>query len=451
MRPKVITHSILLGERGVTLVAGRVMEMGFVWYPTGSVESGIDGHVELRDAETGQVFNAVFGLQSKAVGRAFANETPTSFDYYCDERDLAYWLMGNLPVVLVVSRPSTDEAYWVSIKDYFADPTRRAARKVHFDKRADRFDLACRDALFRLAAPRNAGMYLAPPRIRERLLSNLLPVAVLPARLYVADTQHRDGQQLWRAARSAGADIGGEWILRNKWILSFRNLRRPEWAGLCDQGTVEDFAVAEWSATDDAAARRDFVDLLRRTLREMVRADLGYHEQRELFYFRATADLTSRKVAYRGLTRPTERTVFEAYPGEQGTIKYYRHSAFHDRFRRFDGRWYLEITPTYHFTSDGYRMRQGHFRFLKGIKAIEGHEAVRGQVIMWAAFLTPRPDMFTPELYPFLGFGELASFEADRGVDETLWGTEKERSHPQEQEPADAASDGAGQQRLAGL
>jgi len=37
-------------------------------------------------------------------------------------------------VILIVSRKKTDEAYWVSVKDYFADPKRRAAhcRRTRF-------------------------------------------------------------------------------------------------------------------------------------------------------------------------------------------------------------------------------------------------------------------------------------------------------------------------------
>jgi len=184
MAPKRIAHATLLGERGIALIARIVMEMGCVWYPTGSVEAGIDGHIEFRDAATGTVYNVVIGVQSKATdGAAFANETAHGFDYYCDERDLAYWLMGNLPVVLIVSRPSTNDAYWVAIKDYFRDPVRRASKKVHFEKGSTRFDVQARDALFGVAAPRDAGIYLSPPRTAERLISNLLPVTFIAPRL----------------------------------------------------------------------------------------------------------------------------------------------------------------------------------------------------------------------------------------------------------------------------
>ncbi len=133
MRGKVIAQTTITGQQGVNLVERVVMEMGFVWYPTGSVEAGIDGFIELRDKTSEQVMNTLIAVQSKAVSGEFQNETPSGLDFYCTERDLDYWMKGNVPVVLVVSRPKTNEAYWVSVKDYFRDSERRASRKVHFD------------------------------------------------------------------------------------------------------------------------------------------------------------------------------------------------------------------------------------------------------------------------------------------------------------------------------
>lgn len=403
------------------------MQMGYVWYPTGSVEAGIDGHIELRDSATERVFNLVVGVQVKAVDELFSNETDTGLDYYCDERDLDYWLGGNLPVILVVCRPSTFEAYWISVKDYFGDPARRASKKAHFDKVRNRFNAQCRNELFHLAKPRDSGLYLSPPHVPERLISCLLPVTFIPPRLYVAETDCRYTGEVWREAKLGPADISGEWILRNRRIISFCDLGRREWARICDQGTVEDFATEEWSETEDPDRRRDFVDLLRRALREMVRDDLCYDETLELFHFRPMPDLSPRELSYPGLAMTTDRTVFKAYRAEDGTVKYYRHAAFHDQFHRFDGQWYLEITPTYHFTSDGFRLRSNYERFLRRIKEIEGHDAVRGQILMWAGFLTPRADLFHSEPYPFLGFGDLLTLDADRGIDDEQWDAGRER------------------------
>lgn len=417
--PKKITKRTLVGEQGVYLVGQIVMQMGYAWYPTGSVEAGIDGHIELRDAVTERVFNLVIGVQIKAVGGPFANETDTGLDFYCDERDLDYWLGGNLPVIFVVSRPSTNEAYWISVKDYFGDPSRRASRKAHFVKARDRFDAGCRNEIFHLAKPRNSGLYLSPLHACERLISSMLPVAFLPPLIYVGETDCRQPGQVWVEARRRGVNIGGEWILRNRRVVGFRDLSRPEWSTVCDQATVEDFATEEWSQTTDPDRRRDFVDLLQRTLREMIRDDLRYDDELELFHFRPTPDLSPREMG--------SRTVFKAYRADDGTVKYYRHSAFHDRFHRFDGQWILEITPTYYFSSDRYRLRPGYERFLKGIKKIEGHDAVRGQVTMWGAYLSPGADMFNTEPYPFLGFGDLVTFEANRGIDDKQWDAMRER------------------------
>jgi hypothetical protein len=52
---KKIGKSDVIGQRGMSLIGGIVLSMGFMFYPTGGVEAGIDGFIELRDAETGEV------------------------------------------------------------------------------------------------------------------------------------------------------------------------------------------------------------------------------------------------------------------------------------------------------------------------------------------------------------------------------------------------------------
>ena len=111
MSAKRIHKSSIIGQEGVNLIEGVVLGMGFVWYPTGGLEAGIDGFIEIRDSATGEVTNSVAQVQSKAGPSFFHAETETSFEFRCDERDLDYWLQGNAPVILVVSRPQSNEAY----------------------------------------------------------------------------------------------------------------------------------------------------------------------------------------------------------------------------------------------------------------------------------------------------------------------------------------------------
>src|ERR1039458_2415978 len=110
-RPKRITKNSLLGEQGIALIHQRVLEMGYLWYPTGGLEAGIDGLIELRDPVTGAVRNSIVQVQSKATDSSFEGETDNGFFFVCDERDLDYWLNGNAPVITfpgaVVDRKST--------------------------------------------------------------------------------------------------------------------------------------------------------------------------------------------------------------------------------------------------------------------------------------------------------------------------------------------------------
>lgn len=433
MATKKIHANAIKGQQGINLIEAIVLEMGLLWYPTGQVEAGIDGVIEIRDPATGAVTNSIIQAQSKASDQPFVAESATSFEYLCEERDLTYWMAGNAPVILVVSRPSTREAYWVAIKEYFSDPARVKSRKVVFDKVRDRFDASCRQVLINLALPRDAGLYLAPQPKRERLYSNLLSVAYYADRMFVARTSYREPKDLWAVVKARGLSIGGEWILREKCIYSFHDLRLPPWDTLCDHGTVEDFATSEWAHAADPATQRQFVDLLNRCLVEKGRElSLAYDGKRDHYYFRATADLSRRTVQYRSMTKTVTRAVFEGYKSKTKSdqIAYYRHSAFEGKFRRHDGAWFLEITPTYHFTRDGYHQDPYYKDRLKGIKLLERNSAVLGQLLMWADYLSQQVSLFSAQP-PLLEFGRLQTVDIDAGIHDEVWRGQEEGEEAQ--------------------
>jgi hypothetical protein len=436
-RGKRIPDQSVIGQQGVTLVAQRVLGMDFLWHPTvGTFDAGIDGFIELRDRNTGEALNAIVQVQSKATKGKFAAETATGFSFICDERDVVYWMQGNAPVVVVVSRPDTNEAYWVAVKDYFRDPARRRARKIVFDKAKNRFDDSSRDALIALAVPRDAGVYFAPPPRHETLYSNLLQLTTIPTTLYVGQALIASRFEFSRRAREAG--VGIEWRHAGDQVISVYDIAADEWPRLVDRGTVEPVPASEWADADDER-RRDFVELLNRCLSSRARQlglqrdrDEGYH------YFPATADLSPRKISYASLRRGTDRTVFQRYAtkkADQEAREYYRHSAFLGQFRRYEGCWFLEITPGYHFTYDGHKPLRFPGSKRKGIKALEKNPTVLGQVVMWADMLRGDRDRLslfpTPE-YPHLEFGELAAFDIDVGVNDQAWlaGAEPEDAAP---------------------
>jgi hypothetical protein len=420
-KKKQIGYRDIIGDRGIALIHTIVGDMGCVWTAT-KLEAGIDGYIEIRDHVTGEMTNLIIQVQSKATEQDFQAETRTGFNYYCDQRDLDYWLSGNAPVILILSRPSKKEAYWVSIKDYFKDLTSRGSRKIHFDKTADRFDVNARDALFNLAKPKDSGVYLSPSRKSEKIFSNLLKVASFAEHIYVANTEFRWRGELWDIFEEMGADVGSEWALKDQRIMSFHDLEQYPWREICDQNSIDLLDSADWAYSDDPDCLREFVELLKHALEQKLFPDVLYTRSRDYYYFAPTAKLIPRKFNYRSLARNTQRVVFQSYPkpGKADEISYYRHSAFYGKFIRHDEQWFLEITPTYRYTWNGYNWSWKGENLLTGIKRKERNPAVLGQIVMWAEYLKRENDMFV-EPYPFLRFDSLMSFDLNVGLPDKLW------------------------------
>lgn len=409
---------------GANLIERIVLQMKHVWRPMLIFDVGIDGEIEICDPETGEATNTTVKVQAKATTQSFQAETSDSFEYLCEQRDLDYWLRGNAPVILVVCRPDTDEAYWISIKDYFMDLSTQKARKVYFDKRRDRFDASCASALRQLASPKDSGVYFTPLQKTEKIYSNLLEIASFAPKIYVAYTDYRKPGALWAKFRSTGGKVGPEWILAHKQIISFHDLNEFPFSTVCDLGTCESLDTSEWSDADDDDRRREFVRLLNLCLRERTRLlGLRFDKDREYYYFPAHKGLKTRKVEYQSIRRRVSREVFKQHRKKSDATQraYCRHSAFKGYFLRLGNDWYLEITPTYHFTFDGYKEDMFHAERLKGIKRLERNPAVLGQLLMWADYLgRPIRSLFSSE-YPFLSFGELATVDIDTSLPDDVW------------------------------
>jgi hypothetical protein len=272
--------------------------MGFLWTQTGAIEAGIDGIIETRDAGTGEVHNAILQVQSKAVSQ-FTSETAEGFDYRCRSEDLEYWLHGNASVILIVSRPETDEAYWVSVKNYFSDPIQKRKATIHFRKTENRLTAAARDALFALAAPRDAGLYLSPQRKQECLHSNLLQVAEYGPHIFSGETVLRHRWQVYDLAKSRKVVLPSEWELWDRKIVSMHDLNGDTWDYICDPGTVESFDVNEWLRSQETGLRNQALALLNRALRRFLRGrGLEFDDKKECYFFKAKQDLKPYKFRY---------------------------------------------------------------------------------------------------------------------------------------------------------
>jgi hypothetical protein len=424
LAPKKIGNSDMIGARGVNLIECRILEMGFLWYPSGGVEAGIDGRLEIRN-EDAEVTNCILSVQSKATDGQFEGETETELTFTCSERDLRYWLKGNLPVIVVYSRPRTDEAYWLSVKDYFSDPIRRSARKLRFVKARDSFNPSAKDALRKLALTDDGGLYLGATPKQETIFTDLLPVAQFPDRFFYAHTHFSSRKQaldfLFESMKESGKDVWRGFTISNSTVYSFYDLSGSQWNGIAEQGTVESDLTFEWSMTSDVERKRLFVELLNVTLQDQLREDDIYFSNMDKFYFhRASDDLSDRSRKYRSRRKNASRNVFKRYQSklDPERTSYFRHVAFFGHFLEMDRNWFLQITPTYRFTKDGYRDSRFSAEALSGIKRLENNQAVHGQVVMWAEFLQ-KVTLFSK--YNLIKFDPLMQFTADSGFNDADW------------------------------
>lgn len=440
---KQLSSQSIIGQQGINLVERIVLAMKYAWRPTPGFDVGIDGEIEICDPVTGAATNSIIKVQVKSTTQPFQAETLESFEFICDRRDLDYWLKGNAPVLLVVCRPGTDESYWVSIKDYFRDPAVLKTRKVVFNKKTNRFSSDSAGHLRTLAIPPDAGIYFSPLQKTEHLYTNLLKVSSFADHVYLAETRYRSPRDVWGEIDALKAKVGPEWMLKNKMMLSFYPLDEFPFNHVCDSGTCERFDANEWSDTDDEDKKREFVNLLNRALGQRMKLHgLRYHKDHEIFFFPPNRHLATRKIEYMSLTRKASREVFKQYRSKVDPHRktYCRHSAFKGAFLRLDGNWFLEITPTYHFSKNGFDDHPFRDELLKGIKRLERNPAVVGQLLMWADLLKrPLENLFSQE-YSFLRFGELQEVQLGVSIPDNAWyeaedGLEKRTMSEQDNQP----------------
>jgi len=440
---KAVPKSVRIGQRGINFIERIVEDMGHYWTPTRpSSDAGTDGFIELCNHE-GKATGQIVQVQSKATLGTFMHETEASFEFLCDERDVTRWLEGNAPFILIVSRPP-DDAYWIPIKSYFSDPQVRAKRLVVFDKRANAFNKDATDALRHLAVPRAAGIYTQTPAPRsETLFSNLLPVARFAQRLYVGETKFHEPKAFFKELEKYVEHPRGEWFLKDKHLYSFHDLAQTPWSAVCDPATIQNVATDDWALSQDREKMNDFIRLLGECLRDHLgRRGVKYYRRKKgvrgYYFFKPTKDLSPRIVRWHALQKWAERTVFEAHQGkiDPTRIAYYRHLAFQPKFRRFGGQWFLEITPTYHFTKDGQKPDSYGEDRLSKIKRIEKNAAVFASVLFWARFICT-PDDFFRKGNEFAHFADLMDFPVEFGVNDEDW-----KNRAEDEEIADLEQEG---------
>ena len=208
----------------------------------------------------------------------------------------------------------------------------------------------------------------------------------------------------------------------------------PPFRDVVEEGSESILLTGEWIDSAGETTRRLFVQLLNRTLGDMVHESLAYWRTRRYLFWKLRAIGKRRTYSYRSFENQTSRKVVKSYKRDGETKpSYFRHDALHANFVRIAGEWYLAIEPTYHFTSDGYH----EFRYasdrMSGIKRLETNQSVRGHIGMWTAFLVRQPDLLRKE---FLVFKSLPAMPLPFGVPDDLWRDNEDDEEKQRMEKA---------------
>lgn len=412
---KKIDKSAHIGDAGIALIHMRVSAMGHVWHARG-LDAGIDGMVELRDPGTGVVSNCHLLVQSKASDRQFPSETPDKFHFIVDERDLNYWLQATLPVILVCSHPKANEAWWVHVQGYFADPARRADRRVDFAKATMAFDGDICDRRFAVADPHGHAHTPIAEHRAETLVSNLLPVEI-PQEYWSYRSRAKDTGHAYALQRDSELELPYDFVVKGGRLLAWSPVDGTALAKATEDGgtVVPSGELME----GDADNERLLVWMLNAALRHDVREDCVYHRKRQMLYFKATPGLRLRRLNTGGKHL---RTVFKGHPkkSDPGKMAYYKHSGLQWQFLNLNGEWFCTLTPDYFYSYDGRKESRYSASYLSGIKKLERNQAVLGETRMWAAFLRFEPNLLD-ERGRILDFGELEAFEVERGIDDESW------------------------------
>lgn len=423
---KKLHRNQLAGEEGVHRFSARVLKAGIAFHPTGALDAGIDGFLELRDAETQEVRAQYIAAQLKTVDQ-LAEDNGQTFAYRPEQRDLDYWLNSNVPVILVVIHRATDLICWKSIHNYFQVPEHKQSRKVIFDRNADALTEASAPHLAALVASfARPGMVVPAMRSDELLETNLLK-ASYPFRIQLGTTELSPAeikQALYLKEERPPID----WIVHDGRIVTFRDLEESLFERACDQGSIDTIETEDWCNSDGEVTKRLFAQLLGRCLGERLRERLIFERSKKYHFFKG--QLKKRGKASYTFT-DAQGDGKRAVVTEHGTkanglgAAYVRHAAFFPRFLEIDGDWYLSVDPTYHFTRDGFNEYGYAAERLTTIKMFETNSNVRGHLRMWRALLTEQGDMLRYE-YPYLSFEPVEALHHEYGVPDELWGSRED-------------------------
>jgi hypothetical protein len=185
-----------------------------------------------------------------------------------------------------------------------------------------------------------------PDRVQEVLISNLLLVKELPARIWGAETDHREKKDVWAAAKHAEY-----FILRDKRLYTFADLNSPtiNLRAAVKTSTIAAESRHDWFIHTDK--RLWLMSLLNTCLAAHLKSLNIRSDGKGRFLFMPDKDGQDRRWPILG--RAKGPTVAAKKTGKDGVSSFWVHHGAVLSFKRIGSNLFISVEPHYLFTIDG--------------------------------------------------------------------------------------------------
>ena len=161
-----VPRTLWTERAGILAVASEINRLGLIWREQPSVDVGIDGQIELVDAE-GRATGRIVAVQVKS-GASYLRDAGEDWVFHPEEKHRIYWEIFPLPVLLMLHSPADGITYWVDARQVLRSTP--AAGAIQVPKR-NQLHAATAAELFETAGSPGEN-FLEVPEVLHALCAN---------------------------------------------------------------------------------------------------------------------------------------------------------------------------------------------------------------------------------------------------------------------------------------
>lgn len=229
--------------------------------------------------------------------------------------------------------------------------------------------------------------------------------------------------------------FSNDWIVREKKIITFHNLRNPNipLSSIVDTGTIEEFETVDYSDINS-----DYLNNIKSLSSKCLQKQLFYkgvswqHETKSFIFIPEEDGQLKRQIEWHGKVDAT-RTVYEVKfkKTKPNEVLYHKHFAFRTKIHFLNGQFYLEINPDWFFSFNGYSTSYYNKDSVTYLKKNEHNNNLKQHFNFLIHFLvqTIKPSIFNDSAslkIDQIKFGETLFIESYPSFDDEKWKTNED-------------------------